>query len=266
MSNILNKYYEQPELWEKDSKIIKIEIERVKETILLIPSDVKSILDAGCGDGVFLNHLTNHYDKVIGMDISKEGLAHVKTETIVSDIDSIPFNDSTFDLITSLEVLEHLPYKTYNKALSELQRVSKKYIIISVPNNENIENSLVICPCCYCRFNPNFHMHSFNSETLKNLFTKFKLLSCKEIGPLIPKSSYNNILFSAYRTWRKTPLKETSICPQCGFQGKDKKYLKKNKSHKYNNQNFSKLRLFSKILWHRRKQYRWLLALYERKE
>ncbi|MBK8628516.1 MAG: hypothetical protein IPN86_24085 [Saprospiraceae bacterium] len=39
----------------------------------------------------------------------------------------------------SSEVLEHLPEEIYNSTTKELSRISKKYILISVPNDESIQ-------------------------------------------------------------------------------------------------------------------------------
>lgn len=94
-----------------------------------------------------------------------------------------PFKNESFDLVTSLEVLEHLPQEDFKRGISELQRVSKKYILITVPNEGDLERSLVMCPKCYCWFNPYFHMRSFNKKSLQNLFEKFNPIKIKEIGP-----------------------------------------------------------------------------------
>ncbi len=87
------------------------------------------ILDVGCRDRKLKQYLPNivQYtaadinapDDIIKIDLNEEKL-------------KLPFNDKEFDYVFCLEVLEHIhsPYKV----LSELKRVSKKNIIISVPN------------------------------------------------------------------------------------------------------------------------------------
>jgi len=44
----------------------------------------------------------------------------------------LPYKDNAFDLVLCTEVLEHLDDP--QKGLKELVRVSKKYLVISVPN------------------------------------------------------------------------------------------------------------------------------------
>lgn len=174
MAGYESKYYDQTELWEKDLLSIPAERERITSTIELIPSDVRTILDVGCGNGAFLNSLSDMYEAV-GLDSSQEALKYVKTKAIHGDITALPFKSASFDLVTCLEVLEHLPSDVFEKALPELQRVSKKYIIISVPNDEDLDFSLVICPACRCWYNPNRHVRSFDSEKLNPRFAHFWL-------------------------------------------------------------------------------------------
>lgn len=229
MTNFERKYYEQPELWNKDFLAMPAERERIFQTIALIPADVRTILDVGCGNGAFLNSLPNVY-QAVGLDSSQEALKHVKTKTIHGDITALPFEPATFDLVTCLEVLEHLPSGVFEKALFELQRVSKKYIIISVPNDEDLDYHLVICPRCRCWYNPNRHVRSFNSEKLKDLFEQFVLTELKEIGPLESRPQYNRFLYAAYRLWRNTSPPNTAVCPQCGYQAREREVVPTSKS------------------------------------
>jgi len=127
MTNFERDYYEQSALWEKDFLSIPAERERIIETIEIIPPDVQTILDVGCGNGAFLNSLPDGY-QAIGLDFSREALKYVKTKANCGDIVALPFKSASFDLVTCLEVLEHLSSGVFEKALSELQRVSKRKI------------------------------------------------------------------------------------------------------------------------------------------
>ncbi|MEM2045693.1 MAG: class I SAM-dependent methyltransferase [Candidatus Bathyarchaeia archaeon] len=264
MANFERAYYEQTELWNRDFLAIPAERERIIQTIALIPTDVLSILDVGCGNGAFLNSLPAMY-QAVGLDSSHEALKYVKTKAIQGDIASLPFESASFDLVTCLEVLEHLPSTVFERALSEIERVSRKYIIISVPNSEPLDYSLVICPSCRCWYNPHRHVRSFTPERLRTLFSsKFKLSVLKEIGPLEPYPTYNRFLYAAYRLWRSAPPPSTAVCPQCGYQTHDSTIASTPEQQGFLRYMLKLIKLPAKAIWRPRWSHRWLLALYER--
>jgi len=265
MNNFKGDYYEQSELWEKDYFSIPEERERIIRTIELIPPDVQTVLDVGCGNGSFLNSLPHKY-QAVGLDVSQEALKYVKTKAIHGDIAALPFKSDNFDLVTSLEVLEHLPSGVFERALSELQRVSKKYIIISVPNSEDLDFSLVICPACRCWYNPHYHVRSFDSEKLKILFEHFALSELNEVGPLEQRPRYNRFLYAAYCLWRNAFPPSTAICPQCGYQlTREQLSVATARSGGVFLRALRLLKPFAKLVWRPQWRRRWLLALYIKK-
>ena len=98
-----------------------------------------SVLDAGCGEGFTLSRLE---EKNIGKDlegidflataIKLGGKLHPKLKLKQGNIYKLPYKDNQFDLVLCTEVLEHLDDP--EKALKEIKRVTKKYAILSVPN------------------------------------------------------------------------------------------------------------------------------------
>ncbi len=102
----------------------------------------KTILDAGCGEGFtieFLNKSPKLLKKLkfYGIDSSERTISRAKeivpfADLKVGNVYNLPYPDSFFDLVICSEVLEHL--KDPEKALLEVGRVSKKYLLLSVPN------------------------------------------------------------------------------------------------------------------------------------
>ena len=100
---------------------------------------VDSILDVGCGEGFTLNRLKeNGIGKRLegieylqaAIDLGKKTYPDIKITK--GNIYELPYKDNSFDLVLCTEVLEHL--EKPGDALKELVRVSKKYLVISVPN------------------------------------------------------------------------------------------------------------------------------------
>jgi len=93
------------------------------------------VLDAGCGDGFFLEMLRGD---VYGVDISEKRLKRSRKKNIFCKLTladlcyKLPFKDASFNIIILTEVIEHLK----KPSMGELLRILKKggYLIVSAPN------------------------------------------------------------------------------------------------------------------------------------
>lgn len=97
------------------------------------------LLDVGCGEGYVLEHLRRYWHgmRVLGVDGDHQALSLARKACpgatfLQSDARKLPFTDHSLDLITCLEVLEHL--RDPALALAEMARVARRYILVSVPN------------------------------------------------------------------------------------------------------------------------------------
>lgn len=99
----------------------------------------QTILDVGCGEGFTMDKLAKFGigKKIEGVEYSKDAMALGKKKfpNLIFKEGSgykLPYEDNSFDLVVCTEVLEHLDQPA--KVLSEVLRTSRKYVLISVPN------------------------------------------------------------------------------------------------------------------------------------
>lgn len=99
--------------------------------------DAGSVLDLGCGDGTLLDSLRLRHLEAEGLDISNEAIKKCQAKGHRAQLfdfsdSKLPYPDNHFDYVVILDVLEHL----YDPdiLLLEAKRVSKKFVILSVPN------------------------------------------------------------------------------------------------------------------------------------
>jgi SAM-dependent methyltransferase len=110
----------------------------VSEVVALSP---QSFLDAGCGEGFVAQRIiaTVPGIDVTGCDVSAEALefaagANPAAHFVLGSVVELPFPDGSFDVVGCFEVLEHLPGELPRQALSEIARVARRAVVLSVPH------------------------------------------------------------------------------------------------------------------------------------
>jgi 2-polyprenyl-3-methyl-5-hydroxy-6-metoxy-1,4-benzoquinol methylase len=149
---------------------------------------INSILDAGCGEGFTLEFLRKQkigktYE---GIDFLKTAIeigrkVHPNIKLLQESIYDLPYKNNTFDVILCTEVMEHLDDP--KKALKELFRVSRKYVLLSVPNEPIFMGSNFLRGKNWSRFGNDIeHINhwtfvSFPNFIKKNAGVKVKILT-----------------------------------------------------------------------------------------
>jgi SAM-dependent methyltransferase len=99
---------------------------------LSVPARRRSALDFGCGVGRLTQALADHFDGVVGVDVSTSMLAlaerlnrhGTRCRYVLNSVSNLAiFESGTFDLIYSRLVLQHLPPRLEKGYLGEMLRV-----------------------------------------------------------------------------------------------------------------------------------------------
>ena len=121
----------------------------------------QNILDIGCGKAYLLFEFNQSIPgiELAGLDISQYALDNAKKEMKphlkLGNAVELPYEDKSFDLVLSINTLHNLNLPDLEKALNEIERVSKgkKYIVVDSYRTEEEKVNLMYwqltCECFY---------------------------------------------------------------------------------------------------------------------
>lgn len=105
-------------------------------------AEINAVCEVGCAEGELLKHIHSFFpdSRLCATDISENEIEKARIHcsalpvefSIQNAEDLYRYRDTSFDLVVCCEVLEHLEDPL--KGLHELHRISKKYLLVSVPN------------------------------------------------------------------------------------------------------------------------------------
>ena len=108
-----------------------------------IPPDARSLLDVGCNVGEFLAECRGKRPdlRLAGVDVNRDAVAKARAALPGVEIERttatmLPFAGGSFDCVTCIEVLEHIPEGQREAALREIGRVLRPggSLILRVPH------------------------------------------------------------------------------------------------------------------------------------
>jgi SAM-dependent methyltransferase len=120
----------------------------INRMIPAIDPAATTLLDVACGRGHWLNLVKNHFPgmRVTGCDVFEQPLTP-GYNYMQGKIESLPFPDQSFDVVTCHHTIEHI--RDLPKAISELKRVARKQVIVVTPRQR------------YFYFTMDLHLHFF---------------------------------------------------------------------------------------------------------
>ncbi|WP_261511444.1 class I SAM-dependent methyltransferase [Chryseobacterium paludis] len=140
----------------------------------------KKVLDYGCGSGYGTHMLSENTESIIGADISDEAIEYAKKEYSASNLRFMTISElenEKFDVITSFQVIEHVPNdREYTAHLKKMLNPGG-ILIISTPDKKHRLFRYIQQPWNI------FHLKEYTPESLQKMLLKhFKKVEILKIG------------------------------------------------------------------------------------
>ena len=138
------------------------------------PHSPVRILNIGVGNGWLERECKTFGWDVYSLDPDSAAAKSVSSQDIrptTGTAELLPFKDSCFDIVFCSEVLEHLDDKQIGPATQEIARVLKAggLMVGTVPFREDLNENMVVCPCCGEYFHRWGHHQSFDKPAMRQL-------------------------------------------------------------------------------------------------
>ncbi|MFQ5731085.1 MAG: class I SAM-dependent methyltransferase [Planctomycetaceae bacterium] len=208
------RYFASESAWQRE--LLPYQTQMQADVAALLPADVRSVLDAGCGNGVIANALPESLE-VTGLDMSRTALTHVTRDSVAGSVLDLPFADGAFDLVMCNDVLEHLNTAQRRQAAAELTRVARRYVLVSLPFREDLLQSATACHLCGGWYHVNHHTDSFDAADVRGMFAEQPLecLSHTLSGDVWWRDPPASVALRRLTGLERAPT-AAPVCPYCG--------------------------------------------------
>lgn len=124
------------------------------DELLKHDSSISKVIDVGCGRGDFTIEIAKRYtqlNEIWGCDFLKENVyiacrntgSLEKVSFKECELLNMPFKEKSFDLSLCINTIHHIHKDDLKKALSELARITSRYIIMEIKNKDNFYRNYI---------------------------------------------------------------------------------------------------------------------------
>ena len=155
----------------------------------------QEVLDYGCGPGFLSEHLVEKGYVTTALEFSKASVERVNSligkhsnweGCVFSEAFPSPLPSQSFGWIFSIETYEHLPQEWIDGYFREIYRLLKPggRLFLTTPFAENLDSSLILCPCCETRFHRWGHLRSTTEDEMNEVATSngFTIEYCQGVS------------------------------------------------------------------------------------
>ncbi len=180
------------------------------------------MLDYGIGKGHLAQLIVPNYPvSYYACDFSQETVNNINKKfesyknfkgcSIVKNFPS-DFESEKFDFVLLIEAIEHLTDEYLETTILEAKRILKPggILVVTTPNDENLDFKNVICPDCGCVFHRVQHVRKFTTKTLSSLMAGYgisdvycKGIDLKEFG----KNGWAHVIENKMKSFFTEPKK-----------------------------------------------------------
>lgn len=163
-------YYSFPEMYKKYPNVFNYYFYKRIKHIFKYIKNPKSILDIGCGYGLWLNFCKDKLEHVYGIDLNQKAVDYARINYNLNvdklSLEELKNTKKKFDVITMCDVLEHIedPNLVLQKIFSLMHK--KSILYIQVPDVIGLK-----IPYGYNLLLPH-HLWQFNKQTIIKLLQK----------------------------------------------------------------------------------------------
>lgn len=174
---------------------------RTNQVLQYLSLQGKTLLDIGCGNGLYTVRFAESARRTIGLDLADGPLNEARRkwaqpkgniEFVKASAERLPFSNGAFDIVVAIEVLDHI--ENHNGALKEANRVLKDggYLVVYVPNKlyPFETHGLKLGRRTLHGFHGSIPFFSWCPQLLRKRFERARIYRKKEIVSLVERNGF----------------------------------------------------------------------------